>query len=331
MSLEEGLVYSSFGAPPVSVDKRISCDAWKDWGETRRGSVGLVLLTFAIMTLAWLPYTLRSYDSPGMVVAVVVFHILLILLISAYIHAILVDPGTVSRHWSEHIANLPLESRREFSYCSKSQQYKPTRAHYCSATNRLVLNMDHFCPWIANTVGFYNRKFFVQFLVYAALSSIFAFATTLPQVVHCLSDDAASGCSVVVYIATTMDGILAILLSLFAGFHVHLVLTNRTSVEITQQLAARQNQEPESPTVPKFNVGYRKNWTQVFGSNPCYWWLPFWGGGPDGDGMHWPTSTLLRESEVAAESSDSYMPSTIETPDGIYGTADGTADGESML
>ena len=42
--------------------------------------------------------------------------------------------------------------------------------HYCSVTGRLTLNMDHFCPWVVNTVGFYNRKFFVLFHACATIS-----------------------------------------------------------------------------------------------------------------------------------------------------------------
>ena len=48
-------------------------------------------------------------------------------------------------------------------------------------TERLTLNMDHFCPWVVNTVGFYNRKFFMLFLVYANLTMLFALFFRLGQ------------------------------------------------------------------------------------------------------------------------------------------------------
>jgi len=31
--------------------------------------------------------------------------------------------------------------------------FKPPRSHFDSVTQRLVLNMDHFCPWVVNCVG----------------------------------------------------------------------------------------------------------------------------------------------------------------------------------
>ena len=65
-------------------------------------------------------------------------------------------------------------------FCRRSNLFRPLRSHYCSVTRRVVLNMDHFCPWVINTVGFYNRKFFVLFLMYTLLATSWVLATSLP-------------------------------------------------------------------------------------------------------------------------------------------------------
>ena len=65
-------------------------------------------------------------------------------------------------------------------YCTRSDLHRPLRSHFCSITRRVVLNMDHFCPWVVNTVGFYNRKFFVLFLFYTMLSCCWVLLTALP-------------------------------------------------------------------------------------------------------------------------------------------------------
>ena len=38
----------------------------------------------------------------------------------------------------------------EWGYCGFSQQPKPPRSHYDHVTKSLVLNMDHYCPWMFN-------------------------------------------------------------------------------------------------------------------------------------------------------------------------------------
>eukprot|EP00978_Attheya_sp_CCMP212_P036815 scaffold169621_cov46-Attheya_sp.AAC.2 len=40
---------------------------------------------------------------------------------------------------------------QEWAFCPYSKQPKPPRAHYDHVTKMLVLNMDHYCPWMFNT------------------------------------------------------------------------------------------------------------------------------------------------------------------------------------
>ncbi|ETW36236.1 LOW QUALITY PROTEIN: hypothetical protein PFTANZ_03043 [Plasmodium falciparum Tanzania (2000708)] len=63
------------------------------------------------------------------------------------------------------------EKTGELRYCIHEKKYKPDRSHYCRAIEKNVLKMDHYCPWVANCVGFYNYKFF--FLFYANICCLY--------------------------------------------------------------------------------------------------------------------------------------------------------------
>lgn len=67
-------------------------------------------------------------------------------------------------------------------------------------------------------------------------------------------------------------------------------------------VGARRNFEqvraaPQGPPSP--GPAPEGNWPrcvrQVFGSDPRLWFLPVWGGGPAGDGVHWPSRRVVRE------------------------------------
>jgi len=90
---------------------------------------------------SYAPYVLWSeHPTVWSWFCVVVFHVLLANLLCAYIHCVLTDPGTVPPEWHERVAaDARLAARTRL--CTKSRLYRPPRSHYCSVTQRVVLNM----------------------------------------------------------------------------------------------------------------------------------------------------------------------------------------------
>lgn len=164
---------------------------------------------------------------------------------------------------------------------------EPPRSHYDSVTERLTLNMDHFCPWVVNTVGFYNRKFFMLFLCYANLTMFVALIfllTQAPRLWPWLTDEESGAPSryfpgminMLVYgAAIAIDGSLLIcVLGPFMVFHLRMAARNETTIE--------------GSTHPDFDVGTMQNLRSVFGRKVWAWPIPLYLQGPDGDGVHWP-------------------------------------------
>ena len=58
-------------------------------------------------------------------------------------------------------------------YCDKCQAIKPDRSHHCSVCGSCILKMDHHCPWVNNCVAFNNYKFFMLFLGYALVYTVY--------------------------------------------------------------------------------------------------------------------------------------------------------------
>lgn len=159
------------------------------------------------------------------------------------------------------------------------------------------LRRDHFCPWVVNTVGFYNRKFFLLFLSYTTLTCLFVVATSVPLIRgmqraggpprELLVAPWSPTKHMVTMMALMLDTALGVMLICFCGFHVRMAMLNETTIEGHS---------------PAFDVSSRRNWEQVMGTNPYLWALPLYGAGPAGDGVHWPS---MCASEAADETSGS--------------------------
>mmetsp|Transcript_5443 Transcript_5443/g.8042 ORF Transcript_5443/g.8042 Transcript_5443/m.8042 type:complete len:312 (+) Transcript_5443:1-936(+) len=85
------------------------------------------------------------------------------------------NPGTVPLSLQ---APQPLDDRTQREYvCKRSGVIKPPTAHWCSEAQRVVVKMDHYCPWVNNVVGMFTQKYFLLFLFYTFLCCVFSLIT----------------------------------------------------------------------------------------------------------------------------------------------------------
>ena len=111
---------------------------------------------------------------------IISFNTIVLLLMVSHLRAVLSDPGIVplpktNMDFSDiHSENSRKKTDDGWTVCMKCETYRPPRAHHCRVCRRCVKRMDHHCPWINNCVGEYNQKFFIQFLFYVGLASVFA-------------------------------------------------------------------------------------------------------------------------------------------------------------
>lgn len=80
-----------------------------------------------------------------------------------------------------------------WTVCTRCETYRPPRAHHCRICQRCIRRMDHHCPWINNCVGERNQKYFIQFLVYVGLLSLYAIflvvLSWLQECTNCVHED----------------------------------------------------------------------------------------------------------------------------------------------
>lgn len=255
----------------------------------------ILCIHFSFVLNVWIPKLWRI-DA---VLVLFVYHVFFFNLLAVFYQCIRTDPGVVPPNWGFYMGD---ETKRR-RYCKMCNVWKPDRTHHCSICNRCILNMDHHCPWINNCVGFYNRKFFMQLLLYAYTCLLFIVIFSIGELytrIKTLSDSHDIdmwyiSSSIALILAFSMALMLVFTLTNFIRFHVNLVLENYTTIE---------NLEREEGAKSKFDIGRCRNWEQVFGTNPKLWWLPAHvpASRPVGDGVRWRVhyTRVIDEDEEGA-------------------------------
>ena len=263
----------------------------------------LILIIFVIIFIEYYAYVfevmLKYMNQKNfylILTLLTIFHILVLLVLMAFISTMSINPGEIPLYWGFYIGDDDYKRKR---YCLICNAFKPERSHHCSVCNKCVLNMDHHCPWVDNCIGFYNRKFFMQLLIFVVILTIYVDISEAYFVIDMslklfkeyvkYSEIAHLGFVIISYVAIL---VFSVIIAIFLKFHLKLVLENSTTIESLDTEHKNDN--------AKFNIGPRQNWEQVFGSEPWLWFFPIStkSGRPDGDGLSWKTKEQIGDSGI---------------------------------
>lgn len=172
-------------------------------------------------------------------------------------------------------------------YCSECNLPKPPRAHHCSVCGCCVLNMDHHCPWVASCVGLANYRYFVLFMFWVCVGSLYYLVNAFPfaglnffmlkskysrhsfrgdPVLRKAQSRVMLGC---VFALAVMFAVGCLLF-----FHIFLTLNGLSTIEMFasgkfQSYFRKKKLAWKAPS----NNGWKKNWQYVFRTYGKFWWI----------------------------------------------------------
>ena len=247
---------------------------------------GEFFVAFASILLIYVAYIfvfqqMRPFFFSSIII--IIFYLIIIFMAFwAYLTVMRAPAGSIPLYWGFYIGDDDEKRKR---YCLICNAFKPERSKHCSICNECVLNMDHHCPWVNNCIGFFNRKYFMQFIFYVEISFIYNFVFSIISLVKKLKLIKEEKIGLIYYIFLCANclavGIAAFLFGRFVIYHIKLVIKNSSTIENLDS----ENKDKYA----KFCLSKKENIEQVFGKNKLYWLLPIVAeeGRPEGDGLLW--------------------------------------------
>ncbi|KAM5536788.1 hypothetical protein V8D89_009506 [Ganoderma adspersum] len=207
-------------------------------------------------------------------------------------------------------------------WCKKCNAPKPERAHHCGTCGRCVLKMDHHCMWLGHKcVGHRTHASFVHLLISVSALSVYVAALCASVVwwsfMHPLNIDEWT--PVHAMFVAFYGIVISMVIGSFCIYHIYLVSTNQTTIESLSPFMLLRHLPPLPDNVDSrklsnpplehelsfeqrllvraahrhirlYDLGFKKNWAQVFGwSRPWGWvYRLLIGGSCTGDGKTFP-------------------------------------------
>ena len=114
--------------------------------------------------------------------------------------------------------------------------------------------MDHHCPWVANCIGFYNYKYFLNMLFYASLSCIIIVTSSYGPIQAILGGplnnlplEVDSRLAYFIVTAYILALIFGFIITGFFCFHLWLLKNQYTTIEFCEKKGSDKNFKERSP------------------------------------------------------------------------------------
>lgn len=134
--------------------------------------------------------------------------------------------------------------------------------------------MDHHCPWVANCIGFYNYKFFMNMLFHCSMTTLVIALTSYPVLARTLTHPETFDYKVSYFIMTAyiLACTLAFIITAFMTFHLYLISCSYSTIEFCEK---RSEDDNAFHVKQPYNRGFCQNLTSILGYNPFFWFIPF--------------------------------------------------------
>ena len=131
--------------------------------------------------------------------------------------------------------------------------------------------MDHHCPWVANCIGFYNYKYFLNMLLYTSITCIMIVTASKHVVTTVLQRDGVDyRTSFFIVTAYVLACVFGFIITGFFLFHLWLIYKAYTTIEFCEKRSRDGLFSERSP----YNLGCFENYKTILGQNVFLWFLP---------------------------------------------------------
>jgi len=278
----------------------------------------VIAILYSSFVFCYMPAAGIALDSP----ISLLFHAFVFLILASYVQVYFTDPGRPpsTEEWQTFgkppscLRERKVSAKGSARWCRKSNMYKPDRAHFCKVTDSVVLRMDHHCPWLGNTIGYANHKYFFLVLLYTCATCALV---DVNFIILLLQATLPPSSLLVLLESAGVSLLLSSIMLPFFAFHCWLIANNMTTIEFCerknkakQREDDRQQQDDDDQTDSAsghdlenmYDIGLFGNCQAVLGHNPLTWLLPI--GGPTGDGISFLTADAALEEDAKVVDAD---------------------------